>query len=37
MYLGDATWPEAGDRLADCPLALVPLGSTDIVPWNCRW
>ena len=29
MYLGDATWPEAGDRLADCPLALVPLGSTE--------
>ena len=29
MYLGDATWPEAGTALADCSLALVPLGSTE--------
>jgi len=29
MYLGDATWPEAGDQLADRSLALVPLGSTE--------
>ncbi|PSP46064.1 amidase [Halobacteriales archaeon QH_10_70_21] len=29
MYLGDATWPEAGDHLADGSLALVPLGSTE--------
>jgi len=29
MYLGDTTWPEAGDHLADGSLALVPLGSTE--------
>ena len=29
MYLGDATWPEAGGALGDGSLALVPLGSTE--------
>lgn len=29
MYLGDATWPEAGEQLADGSLALVPIGSTE--------
>jgi creatinine amidohydrolase len=29
MYLGDATWPEAGEHLADGSLAVVPLGSTE--------
>lgn len=29
MYLGDATWPEAGDHLSECSLAVVPLGSTE--------
>ena len=29
MYLGDATWPEAGEALGDGSLALVPLGSTE--------
>lgn len=29
MYLGDATWPEAGDQLAESTLAVVPLGSTE--------
>jgi len=29
MYLGDATWPEAGAALADTSTALVPIGSTE--------
>lgn len=29
MYLGDATWPEAGTELADTSTALVPVGSTE--------
>ena len=29
MYLGDATWPDAGEALGDGSLALVPLGSTE--------
>ncbi|TKR25350.1 creatininase family protein [Natronomonas salsuginis] len=29
MYLGDATWPEAGVELAETSTALVPIGSTE--------
>ena len=29
MYLGDATWPDAGAELADTSTALVPIGSTE--------
>ena len=29
MYLGDATWPEAGAALADTSTALLPIGSTE--------
>jgi creatinine amidohydrolase len=29
MYLGDATWPEAGTALEDTETALVPVGSTE--------
>jgi creatinine amidohydrolase len=29
MYLGDTTWPEAGEHLTDESLALVPVGSTE--------
>jgi creatinine amidohydrolase len=29
MYLGDATWPEAGTELAGTSTALVPVGSTE--------
>ena len=29
MYLGDVSWPEAGEYLTDGSLALVPVGSTE--------
>ena len=29
MYLADRTWPELGGTVADGPVALVPLGSTE--------
>ncbi len=29
MYLGDATWPEAGTALSETDTALVPVGSTE--------
>ena len=29
MYLGDATWPEAGATLSETDTALVPVGSTE--------
>jgi creatinine amidohydrolase len=29
MYLGDATWPEAGAAIDDTSTALVPIGSTE--------